>query len=251
MNQRYQIPPATAVSMAANVRAYLELMRLKNVFLAAITVPLGAQFAIGDSWIDKYLIEVLLQVMAVIFFIGAGNTMNDIKDVDIDREAHPERPLASGAISIDNARTFVKMLWSLSIICLMIGAHSLHNNDKSVIELLTIYVIAVILMLTYDHGPVLKNTGLKIDPEKFRQLVVENETSIGCQWLIKEWLSKKRMDERFYIDRARYSANSGDLKFSLQILDLLKRRFGKKVVKASESLVVKIFNLVVVPNFIR
>ena len=88
----------------------------------------------------------------------------------------------------------------------------------------------------------LKNTGLEIDPEKFQKLVVENETSIGCQWLIKEWLSKKRMEERFYIDRARYSANSGDLKFSLQILDLLKRRFGKNVVKANESLVVKIIH---------
>ena len=49
------------------------------------------------------------------------------------------------------------------------------------------------------------------------------------------------MEERFYIDRARYSANSGDLKFSLQILDLLKRRFGKNVV-ANESLVVKIIH---------
>jgi len=88
----------------------------------------------------------------------------------------------------------------------------------------------------------LKNTGLELDPEKFQQLVVENETSIGCQWLIKEWLSKKRMEERFYIERARYSANGGDLEFSLQILDLLKRKFGKKVVKANESLVIKIIH---------
>ena len=88
----------------------------------------------------------------------------------------------------------------------------------------------------------LKNTGLEMDPEKFRLLVVENETSIGCQWLIKEWLSKKRMGGEFYIDRARYSANSGDLKFALQILDLINREFGKKVVKASESLVVKVIH---------
>ena len=88
----------------------------------------------------------------------------------------------------------------------------------------------------------LKNTGLEIDPERFQKLVVENETSIGCQWLIKEWLSKKRMGSRFYIDRARYAANSGDLKFSLQILDLLNREFGKKIVKSTESLVVKIIH---------
>ena len=88
----------------------------------------------------------------------------------------------------------------------------------------------------------LKNTGLEIAPERFRQLVIENEISIGCQWLIKEWLSKKRMGPRFYIDRARYSANSGNLKFSLQILDLLDKAFDGEIVKASESLVVKIIH---------
>ena len=34
--------------------------------------------------------------------------MNDIKDVDIDREAHPERPLASGAISVNSAHILLK-----------------------------------------------------------------------------------------------------------------------------------------------
>ena len=44
---------------------------------------------------------------------------------------------------------------------LFIGAYSLHKDGNSVIELMTIYVIAITLMLTYDHGPELKNTGLK------------------------------------------------------------------------------------------
>ena len=88
----------------------------------------------------------------------------------------------------------------------------------------------------------LKNTGIELDPEKFQQLVIGNETFIGCQWLITEWLSKKKLDSNFYIDRARYSANSGDLEFSLRILDLLKKKFGKKGVRANESLVVKIIH---------
>ena len=45
----------------------------------------------------------------------------------------------------------------------------------------------------------LKNTGLEIDPEWFQKLVVENETSIGCQWLIKEWLSKKEWKKDFIL----------------------------------------------------
>ena len=138
--------------MGGSIKAYLHLMRMKNVILASITVPLGAQFAVGDSWLSDQLLEVIAQIFAVIFFIGAGNTMNDIKDVDIDREAHPERPLASGAISVNSAQNFVKVLWLMSIICLFIGAYSLHKDGNSVIELMTIYDIAITLMLTYEHG---------------------------------------------------------------------------------------------------
>ena len=147
--------------MSGTFRSYLQLMRLKNVLLAAVTVPLGAQFAIGDEWASEQLAEVVLQILAVVFFIGAGNTMNDIKDVAIDREAHPNRPLASGAISLDSANKFVKLLWTLSIICVVAGAYLLTTSQHSAIELIAIYVIAITLMITYDHGPSLKNTGLK------------------------------------------------------------------------------------------
>jgi len=146
--------------MAASVKAYFELMRLKNVALAAITVPLGAQFAMGDAWISSHLTEVILQTFAVVFFIGAGNTMNDIKDIDIDKEAHPNRPLASGAISLKNARIFVKLLWALSILCLTVGIVLLYQNSDSWLEILLIYIVAITLMMTYDHGPALKNSGL-------------------------------------------------------------------------------------------
>ena len=146
--------------MAASAKAYLELMRLKNVALAAITVPLGAQFAMGDVWISSHLTEVILQTFAVVFFIGAGNTMNDIKDIDIDKEAHPNRPLASGAISLKNARIFVKLLWALSILCLTVGIVLLYQNSDSWLEILLIYIVAITLMMTYDHGPALKNSGL-------------------------------------------------------------------------------------------
>ena len=89
-NEQYQNLSCFAQVMGGSIKPYLHLMRMKNVILASITVPLGAQFAVGDSWLSEQLLEVIAQIFAVIFFIGAGNTMNDIKDVDIDREAHPE-----------------------------------------------------------------------------------------------------------------------------------------------------------------
>ena len=160
-NEQHQILTCTPLTMGGGIPAYLKLMRMRNVLLASITVPLGAQFAIGDTWATEQLPEVISQVLAVIFFIGAGNTMNDLKDVEIDRDAHPDRPLASGIITLESARKFVYVLWTLSVACVLTGAYLLHINGKSPVELIGIYAIAVTLMTTYDHGPTLKNTGLK------------------------------------------------------------------------------------------
>ena len=176
--------------MGGSIKGYLHLMRMKNVVLASITVPLGAQFATSDLWISSQLEEVIAQIFAVIFFIGAGNTMNDIKDVEIDREAHPDRPLASGAISIESAQKFVKVLWMLSIICLAIGAYLLYESGNSIIELLSIYFIAVTLMLTYDHGPELKNTGLVGNISisiMVGAVILYGASSVGHVWTTLVW----------------------------------------------------------------
>ena len=176
--------------MSGTFRSYLQLMRLKNVLLAAVTVPLGAQFAIGDEWASQQLAEVVLQILAVVFFIGAGNTMNDIKDVAIDREAHPNRPLASGAISLDSANKFVKLLWTLSIICVLAGAYLLTTSQDSAIELIAIYAIAITLMITYDHGPSLKNTGLKGNISisiMVGAVILYGASSVGQLWNTLVW----------------------------------------------------------------
>lgn len=146
--------------MSGKVRAFLELMRLKNVVLAAITVPLGAHFAIGGDWFNQYLLEVAIQTLAVVFFIGAGNTMNDIKDSDIDKTAHPNRPIPSQRITIDDAKKFTWILWTLSIVCVLFGTFRLYENDMQWYPLVAIYVIAVALMISYDHGPKTKDSGL-------------------------------------------------------------------------------------------
>ena len=176
--------------MGGAFKPYLHLMRIKNVILAAITVPLGAHFAVGDQWLTQQPLEVVSQVMAVIFFIGAGNTMNDIKDVKIDQEAHPERPLAAELITIDNARKFVKILWSLSILCVVLGAASLHNSGNSPIELIAIYIIAVSLMITYDHGIKLKNTGIKGNISisiMVGAVILYGAASVGNLWTPLVW----------------------------------------------------------------
>jgi geranylgeranylglycerol-phosphate geranylgeranyltransferase len=139
--------------------AWLELMRPKNLVLGAITVPLGAAFTLQGQIVDEMLI-ISLQTIAVMLFIGAGNVMNDIKDFEIDKLAHPNRPLPSQQISLIAATKFSWILWALSILCLVSGAYFSMDFDLWWATII-IYAIAVVLMVSYDHGPKTKEMGLQ------------------------------------------------------------------------------------------
>jgi len=146
--------------MSADVRAFIELMRPKNMVLAAITVPLGALFGLNASLKEEQLIAVIIQIFSVLAFMGAGNAMNDIKDAAIDAQAHPNRPLPSQRISLEAAKKFVVVLWLISFSLMAVGAYLLMQSDATWWPLAVIYIAAVALMLTYDLGPETKTKGL-------------------------------------------------------------------------------------------
>lgn len=146
--------------MAGKTKALVELMRPKNMVLAAITVPLGAHFGLDGNWTSELGLAVAFQILTVLTFMGAGNAMNDIKDAAIDKLAHPARPLPSGRITEDEARRFVVVLWLISVASMLYGASTLHAQNADWWPLVTIYIVAVVLMLTYDLGPETKSKGL-------------------------------------------------------------------------------------------
>ena len=146
--------------MAADVRAFIELMRPKNMVLAAITVPLGALFGLNATLNSEQATSVLIQIFAVLAFMGAGNAMNDIKDAAIDVQAHPNRPIPSQRVSVQAAQKFVAILWTFSLAAMAYGSFELAQNNASWWPLTAIYFCAVILMVTYDLGPETKSKGL-------------------------------------------------------------------------------------------
>ena len=146
--------------MAGKTKALVELMRPKNMVLAAITVPLGAHFGLDGNWTSELGLAVAFQILTVLTFMGAGNAMNDIKDAAIDKIAHPARPLPSGRITEDEAKRFVVVLWLISVASMLYGASTLHAQNADWWPLTAIYLIAVVLMLTYDLGPETKTKGL-------------------------------------------------------------------------------------------
>ena len=146
--------------MAGGVGAYIALMRPKNLVLAGATVPLGAYFALMDAVEPFPVVAVVLHTLAVVLFTGAGNAMNDIKDAEIDQIAHPMRPLPSGQLSIQQASRFTSLLWTLSVAGHVGGLLAVEAEVSTYLPTALIYILAVVLMVTYDHGPATKNRGL-------------------------------------------------------------------------------------------
>ena len=146
--------------MAGGIGAYIALMRPKNLVLAGATVPLGAYFALMDTSEAFPLVAVILHTLAVMLFTGAGNAMNDIKDAEIDKTAHPMRPLPSGQLTLSQAGRFTSLLWVLSVAAHVGGLMAVEPAVSIYLPTVLIYILAVVLMVTYDHGPATKNRGL-------------------------------------------------------------------------------------------
>ena len=146
--------------MAGSLGAYIALMRPKNLVLAGATVPLGAYFALMDAGEPFPVVAVALHTLAVVLFTGAGNAMNDIKDAEIDKTAHPMRPIPSGQLSIQQASRFTSLLWTLSVAGHIGGLLAVEPSVSIYLPTVLIYILAVVLMVTYDHGPATKNRGL-------------------------------------------------------------------------------------------
>jgi geranylgeranylglycerol-phosphate geranylgeranyltransferase len=82
------------------VAAVLMLVRWENVLLSVAGVVLGAWWATGRPNEPETIVMAGVAVLLTAF----ANADNDVRDYDIDRIAHPTRPLPSGALSIGVAR---------------------------------------------------------------------------------------------------------------------------------------------------
>lgn len=87
-----RVPSRRAVSAA------LRLVRWANALTAAAGVIVGAWWA---GWGDA--VPVALAALAAIGLTAAANCWNDLANVEIDRIAHPNRPLVTGALSMRSA----------------------------------------------------------------------------------------------------------------------------------------------------
>ena len=91
-----------AACRGGRLLAWLQLVRLPNLFTAAADVAAGFLFTHAVlGWPDALPLGLL--VTASVLLYAAGVVLNDVFDYDVDKSERPERPLPSGRISVASA----------------------------------------------------------------------------------------------------------------------------------------------------
>ncbi|MBS7288668.1 MAG: geranylgeranylglycerol-phosphate geranylgeranyltransferase [Candidatus Freyarchaeota archaeon] len=107
-------------------RAYLEITRPHNCLMGGLTVLSSVQvakvfyglFFLNRLWPKFWVFpsrfwEVgVLAYFVYVLIAAAGNVVNDIYDVEVDRINKPNRPLPRGAMSVREAKVLAGVLWS-------------------------------------------------------------------------------------------------------------------------------------------
>jgi geranylgeranylglycerol-phosphate geranylgeranyltransferase len=128
---------------ARSAEALLALARWPNAVLAALGVLFGAWWV---GW--GPIAPIALAAMGAMALTVAANAWNDLADIDIDRRAHPDRPLPTGRVSPRAAR---RLATGGAMAGVALGAAS-----TPPLGALSVAVVA----LMYAYSPWLKRTGL-------------------------------------------------------------------------------------------
>jgi len=107
------------VRKVSTAQSYLDLIRLPNVFTAMADVVMGFLFVQAadwrwDAWSDSWTLCLLLAASSLLYISGV--VLNDVFDLEIDRQQRPERPLPSGRMSLGAARRLGWWLLMLGVV---------------------------------------------------------------------------------------------------------------------------------------
>jgi 4-hydroxybenzoate polyprenyltransferase len=113
--------------MATTFLAWLRLVRLPNHATAVADVLAGFLIVSRLRTIGWPTPALWWAALASVAFYAAGMVLNDVFDVEIDREERPERPLPSGRIGLRSAVLAGSLLLSLGSIAACATALAAHS----------------------------------------------------------------------------------------------------------------------------
>ena len=82
---------------------YLRLFRFGNGLMGAVGVLIAAFIAGGYEAADHWP-NLIAGVFVILSFVAGGNALNDYIDRDLDKTAHPDRPLPTGELQPATAK---------------------------------------------------------------------------------------------------------------------------------------------------
>jgi geranylgeranylglycerol-phosphate geranylgeranyltransferase len=129
------------------VNRYLQLLRLGNCLMSAVALGLAILVAVGTRVLD-HPIETVVGATVVFCFVAGGNSLNDYLDREVDKAAHPERPIPSGRISPKVARN------------ISVGAFVLSFALSLVLNPLSIAIVGSAILIMIGYELVTKKRGL-------------------------------------------------------------------------------------------
>ncbi|HKM13648.1 MAG TPA: UbiA family prenyltransferase [Candidatus Methanomethylophilaceae archaeon] len=130
---------------------YLRLFRFGNGLMGIIGVIVGAFIASGLN-ITDYWISISISCLIVFIFMAGGNAINDYIDRDIDKIAHPERPVPQGEIKPITAKNLGISMMILSVLIGVLAQVSSFYFDFIFWDFIStiVVLIAALLMVSYE-----------------------------------------------------------------------------------------------------
>jgi len=103
------------------MKPYIQLIRPLNCVMAAVAVFIGALIAVGFGALnDNNGFNITIACIVAFLFTGAGNSLNDYFDREIDKINHPQRPIPSRKIIPRRALMLASILFIISLIFAML-----------------------------------------------------------------------------------------------------------------------------------
>ncbi len=164
------------------ISSILKIARPENVVITFVAVVIGAIISAG---IQSLQLSVIWGAFSLAFACAAGNVINDIYDIEIDKINKPGRVLPSGSLSVSTAKiiyvvgllisialSFLNGMVSLIFVCAVNTVLFLYSADLKKRILLSNITVALLTASALIYGGLIAgNIGGAIIPAAFAFLI--------------------------------------------------------------------------------
>ncbi len=156
--------------MISTLKSFIQIIRPVNFAITFLSVIVAAAICIDGEY---QVYKIILAAFSASLTLSAGNIINDIKDIAIDKVNHPERPLITGKITVSQAKaeyvllTFIALLLSffINLPAFVIALSAtvlllLYSYYFKMVPILGNLIVSILTGLVFIYGGVVVNNPL-------------------------------------------------------------------------------------------